>query len=336
MNWKCLRIAVAGGGSWGTALAHVLASAGHKVSLVLRDTKLASIINTQHENSRYLPGRTLHMAVHATTDINIFSTQDCIVLAIPCQQLRAYLQSIEPYITENCIFINTSKGLESCGFSSMRQTVQDILLHKSPHYAVLSGPSFAAEVMDHQPTAVVLACQDDLLGQHLRTVFSTTTFRCYSSNDVTGVELGGALKNVIAIAAGVCDGMGLGDNARAALLTRGLAEMCRIGTARGAQPMTFMGLSGLGDLALTCAGNLSRNRQVGLRLGKGENLDVIVQSLGMVAEGVKTTEAVYHMAKSLNISVPITESMYSIMYKNNSPQVCVRELMGRSLKEEYI
>ena len=212
--------------------------------------------------------------------------------------------------------------------------VMEELSALSPRYAVLSGPSFAAEVMDAQPTAVVLGCENDALGARLREIFSTPFFRCYSSSDVTGVEMGGALKNVMAIAAGIGDGLGFGSNARAALITRGLAELSRLGTAMGARPLTFMGLSGLGDLVLTCTGRLSRNRQVGIRLGKGEKLDDIVASLGMVAEGVKTASAARELAKKLNVSAPVTEAMCRVLYENADPAAAVRELMERPLKEE--
>ena len=201
-------------------------------------------------------------------------------------------------------------------------------------YAVLSGPSFAAEVMDQHPTAVVLGCQDERLGARLREVFSTPFFRCYSSGDVTGVEAGGALKNVMAIAAGVCDGLGFGSNARAALITRGLAELARIGTAMGAEPLTFMGLSGLGDLTLTCTGDLSRNRQVGLRLGQGESLESIVSSLGMVAEGVKTAHAARLLALRFGTSAPITKTVCRIIEEGSSPREAVTALMTRELKKE--
>lgn len=329
-----LRVAVAGGGSWGTALAHVLAARGHEVRLILRDVAVAEAVNTRHENPRYLPGRTLHPKVTASTAPSDMTGRDLTVLAVPCQQLRAFLSAHEYFFSQGAVLVNAAKGLETGSLTTVQQMVAEVLGHKQPRYAILSGPSFAAEVMDEQPTAVVLGCADEQVGAWLRSVFSTRWFRCYSSTDVVGVELGGALKNIMAIAAGVCDGLGFGHNARAALMTRGLAEISRIGVASGARAMTFMGLSGLGDLTLTCTGDLSRNRQVGLRLGRGESLDDIVRSLGMVAEGVKTAGAVHALAARLGVSAPITAAMHAVLQEGKEPGVAVTELMTRTLKEE--
>lgn len=334
MTADILHVAVAGGGSWGTALAHVLASAGHDVTLVLREPAVESAVNERHENPRYLPGKALHPGVKASLSPDAIRHCNLLVLAVPCQHQRAWLASMRPVIAERCVIVNASKGLENGTCLTMSRVVMEELSALSPRYAVLSGPSFAAEVMDAQPTAVVLGCENDALGARLREIFSTPFFRCYSSSDVTGVETGGALKNVMAIAAGIGDGLGFGSNARAALITRGLAELSRLGTAMGARPLTFMGLSGLGDLVLTCTGGLSRNRQVGIRLGKGEKLDDIVASLGMVAEGVKTASAARELAKKLNVSAPVTEAMCRVLYENADPAAAVRELMERPLKEE--
>lgn len=330
----CLRVAVAGGGSWGTALAHVLAVRGHEVRLILRDNAVADAVNECHENPRYLPGRTLHSSVTASTKPADMAGRDLVVLAVPCQQVRDFLITSGDVLSQGAVLVNAAKGLEIGSLSTVAQVVDEVLAHKKPHYAILSGPSFAEEVLDEQPTAVVLGCADEQVGAWLRTVFSSRWFRCYSSTDVTGVELGGALKNVMAIAAGVCDGLGFGHNARAALMTRGLAEISRIGVASGARAMTFMGLSGLGDLTLTCTGDLSRNRQVGLRLGQGESLEDIVRSLGMVAEGVKTAEAVHALAARLGVSAPITAAMHVILREGKCPRAAVTELMTRTLKEE--
>lgn len=329
-----LRVAVAGGGSWGTALAHTLAAAGHDVTLLLRDPAVALAINQRHENPRYLPGRTVHPGVKASLSPDALRLADLLVLAVPCQQQRNWLRAMRDVLAERCVIVNASKGLENGTCLTMRRVVEEELSPRPVRYAALSGPSFAAEVLDGQPTAVVLGCEDETLGARLRETFSTSFFRCYSSTDVTGVETGGALKNVMAIAAGVCDGLGFGSNARAALITRGLAELSRLGTAMGAKPLTFMGLSGLGDLVLTCTGGLSRNRQVGLRLGKGERLDAIVASLGMVAEGVKTAGAARDLAAKLHVSAPVTEAMCRILHENASPEDAVRDLMERPLKEE--
>lgn len=330
-----LHAAVAGGGSWGTALAHVLASAGHSVTIVLRDEATARAINERHENPRYLPGRPLHPGVKASVAPDALETCDLLVLAVPCQHQRAWLRGFGARLKPGQIIVNASKGFEAESCLPMSRVIREELGEEAARrYAVLSGPSFAAEVMDEHPTAVVLGCADETLGSRLRALFSTPFFRCYSSTDIIGVEAGGALKNVMAIAAGVCDGLGFGSNARAALVTRGLAELARIGTAMGARPLTFMGLSGLGDLTLTCTGALSRNRQVGLRLGQGETLEHIVGTLGMVAEGVKTAQAALQLAERFGTEAPITETVCRILYRSASPREAVSELMTRELKEE--
>ncbi len=335
MQDKKLRFSVAGGGSWGTALAQTLAENGHTVNLVLRDSSLAKNINETRENARYLSGYVLSANIFATSSMSCMAKSDVIVLAVPAQSLRGFLQDAYDLLPENVALVNTAKGLECHSKKTMQQVVQDVLGKKNPRYAILSGPSFAAEVMQKHPTAVVLGCAGSNLGKEMLTAFSSDYFRCYSGSDVLGIELGGALKNIMAIAAGLCDGLGFGHNSRAALLTRGLAEMSRLGAAMGADPITFMGLSGLGDLMLTCTGDLSRNRQVGLRLGKGESLEQILTSLGMVAEGVKTTEAVYSITQELQVSTPIIQAVYDILYKQIDPKQSVVELMSRRLKGEY-
>lgn len=336
MHSSSLRAAVAGGGSWGTALAHVLASAGNSVTLLLRNAEIARAINERHENPRYLPGCALHPLVRAAVSPEILAEIDILVLAVPCQHQRSWLSSMRHKISKGCIIVNASKGLETGSGLTMCQVAKEELAALAPRYAVLSGPSFAAEVMKGQPTAVVLGCRDDNLAALLRETFSTPFFRCYSSNDVTGVEVGGALKNIMAIAAGIADGLNFGSNARAALITRGLAEINRMGMSMGASPLTFMGLSGLGDLVLTCTGDLSRNRRVGIRLGQGEKLEDIISSLGMVAEGVKTTEAAYRLAARLQISVPVIEAVHDVLAGLTSPSSAVQNLMERPLKKEGI
>ena len=326
-------ICVAGGGSWGTALAHLLAANGYDTCLWLRDAAVAEAVTARHEDPRYLPGFALHPSLSATTAPSVLS-RDIVVLAVPCQQLRGWLAANAEHFCNKVILVNAAKGIETANLVTCAEIAQQSLGHLQPRYAVLSGPSFAADVLRGLPTAVVLASADEALGHSLRQIFSSASFRCYSSTDVMGVEMGGAVKNVMAIAAGVCDGLGLGHNSRAALITRGLAEMSRLGAARGAQLHTFMGLSGLGDLTLTCTGDLSRNRQVGLRLGRGEKLEQITASLGMVAEGVKTTAAIYDLAKCLHVDAPLTEAVYSILYGNCDPQKVLHNLMSRRLLDE--
>lgn len=339
-------ITVLGGGSWGTSLAHLLASAGHAVSLVLRDSGLAAQINEQHCNPVYLPGLRLHTGIRAyagsrgtslaaAPDVKaVLEQTKLLVLSVPCQVIRGVLRELAPLLPSDCILVNTAKGIEV----SARVTGEQIMREEWPalaaRYAILSGPSFAREVAENKPTAVVLGCRDERLGSHLREIFSTPWFRTYSSTDVTGVELGGAIKNSIAIAAGLSDGLSCGLNARAALVTRGLAETSRLGAALGARATTFMGLSGLGDLMLTCSGDLSRNRQVGLRLGAGESLEAITSSLHMVAEGIRTTEALHVLATEKGVDMPVTKAVYAVLYEKLPPLEAVQSLMTRQLREE--
>ena len=304
-------IAVLGGGSWGTALAHLLAHAGHSVALLLRDTEQAAHINAHHENPRYLRGVQLHPGIRAVAgdtggpeQAEVLADVSILVLSVPCQAMRGTLRRLAGVVPPDCVLVNTAKGIEVSELVTVERMVREELPGFVDRYAVLSGPSFALE------------------------------FRSYSSTDVPGVELGGAIKNVIAIAAGLSDGLGFGLNARAALVTRGLAETSRLGVALGARASTFMGLSGLGDLMLTCSGDLSRNRQVGLRLGSGESLEDIASSMCMVAEGVKTTQAVHRLAQRLGVDMPVTGTMYSVLYEGFAPREAVQALMGRQLKEE--
>lgn len=333
--------AVLGGGSWGTALAHLLAHAGHGVTLLLRDPEQAAHINAHHQNPRYLRGVPLHPGVRAVAGPTGGSEQaaaladvSVLVLSVPCQAMRGTLRGLAGVVPPDCVLVNTAKGIEVSELVTVERMVREELPAFVERYAVLSGPSFALEVATCKPTAVVLGCRDERLGARLREVFATPWFRSYSSTDVPGVELGGAVKNIIAIGAGLSDGLGFGLNARAALVTRGLAETSRLGVALGARASTFMGLSGLGDLMLTCSGDLSRNRQVGLRLGAGESLDAIVASMNMVAEGVKTTQAVHRLASRLGVDMPVTRTMYGVLYEAFPPREAVQSLMGRQLKEE--
>ena len=326
---------VIGGGSWGTALANLLADKGLPVSLLVRRQEAAEEIMQRHENSRYLPGFSLSPALRATTSPSdaLRGAKICI-LAVPCQEMRTTLQDLAPYIPADAIPVCASKGLEINGLHSMREVVEATLPAQAERYAILSGPSFAREVMEHKPTAVVLGCADPVLAESLRETLSTPRFRVYSSPDVIGVELGGAVKNVMAIAAGLCDGLALGHNARAALITRGLAEMSRLGKAMGAKENTFMGLSGMGDLVLTCTGDLSRNRQVGLRLAVGETIEHITATMHMVAEGVKTTEALCALGERYGIDLPLAGAVFKVTHNGFEPGAMVRELMARTLREE--
>jgi glycerol-3-phosphate dehydrogenase (NAD(P)+) len=328
-----ISVSVAGGGSWGTALAHRLALNGHTTTLWLRDDAIAKAINSRHENPRYLGGFALHPALKASLEPAALGG-NMLVCAVPVQALRAFVRENKQFFRPGVTIVNTAKGLETQSLAPCSKIIADELADIPCHYAVLSGPSFAAEVLRGLPTAVVLAAGNKKLGEWLRGIFSSPAFRCYSSADVTGVEMGGALKNVLAIAVGICDGLHFGYNSRAALITRGIAEISRLGVPCGAKARTFMGLSGLGDLILTCTGDLSRNRQVGLRLASGESLETITESLGMVAEGVKTAAAVYKLAENLRVEAPVARAVYSILYEGQSPKSAATHLMTRTLREE--
>ncbi|CAK7010456.1 MAG: Glycerol-3-phosphate dehydrogenase [NAD(P)+] [Desulfovibrio sp.] len=330
-----MKIAVLGGGSWGTALAHVFAQSGAQTSLLVRKAEIAEEITRNHTNEAYLPDSALNPALTACIEPErVLAGAGVIVLAVPCQGMRAFLRSVKEYVPQNAAVVCASKGLEKGSHALMSQVVAEELPHMAARYAILSGPSFAREVVAGLPTAIVLGCADGALAATLRAGLSSAMFRVYSNPDVTGVECGGALKNVMALAAGMADGLGFGHNSRAALITRGLAEMSRLGVALGGNASTFMGLSGMGDLVLTATGDLSRNRQVGIRLGKGESLDDIIASMRHVAEGVPTTEAVYDLAQSRGIDLPITFAMRAILHGEKDPLSAVRELMQRQLKDE--
>lgn len=330
-----MHITVVGGGSWGTALAHLCAGAGHNTRLLLRDAAVARSIAEKRENPRYLPGLTLAEGIRPFTDpAQALAGAQAVICATPCQGWRQMLRQIRPHLAPGVLLVCASKGVEIAGLCTMASVAAQELEALEPIYAVLSGPSFAEEVVRGLPTAVVLGCADAALRAKLREAFTTPVFRVYSSPDVTGVELGGAVKNVIAIAAGISDGLGFGLNARAALITRGLAETTRLGLALGACAATFQGLSGMGDLVLTCSGHLSRNRQVGLRLARGETLEAITQSMGQTAEGVRTVTALVSLARKNSVPMPIAEIMQDVLHNGLEPLDGVRTLMARTLKEE--
>ncbi|MDQ7032908.1 MAG: NAD(P)H-dependent glycerol-3-phosphate dehydrogenase [Desulfonauticus sp.] len=330
------KVAVIGAGSWGTTLANLLAEKKHcQVYLWVREPELLHELQEKQENTWYLPGVKLCLSLKYSSDLQeVLHGANFFVLAVPTQYIRTILSEVRDCFPFEPIIICASKGIEIKYLKPLSEVITEVLGDKSPVYASLSGPSFAKEVSQKLPTAVSLGCSREDVGREAQQLFSTTYFRVYYNSDYRGVELGGALKNVIALAAGISDGLGFGHDARAGLITRGLAEMSRLGVALGAKERTFMGLSGLGDLVLTCTGDLSRNRQVGLRLGKGEKLSDIINSMRMVAEGVKTTEAVYLLARKLGVEMPITKQIYEILYQNKDPRTAVQELMERSLKEE--
>ena len=330
-----MKIAVIGGGAWGTTLANMFAKKGLDTCLWVRERGVVAEIAAKRENSWYLPGITLHESLVVSADpVQVANKADCFLFAVPSQFFRSVLMQYQPHLPKKPIIICANKGIELETLMTMSQVVMNVLGALKPRFAMLSGPSFAFEVSREMPTAAALGCADKRLAAKLQKILATPYFRVYTNPDFRGVELGGAFKNIIAIAAGVADGLGFGSNARAALITRGLAEMGRLGKALGAEPATFMGLSGMGDLVLTCTGELSRNRQVGLRLGKGQKLMDILRDMKSVAEGVKTTEAVYALGKKLKVDLPITAQVFQVLYEGKDPTLAVQELMSRGLKGE--
>ncbi|MEA1868052.1 MAG: NAD(P)H-dependent glycerol-3-phosphate dehydrogenase [Thermodesulfobacteriota bacterium] len=344
-------VGVLGAGSWGTALAILLANKGIKTILWARNQELAKQIRKTRENTLYLPGFKLPAALEITSDISIAVTdKEVILFVVPSHGFREvakqvsmalddFSQSPNHQITKSPNFpyavVSAGKGIENRTLLTMTEIMEEVLPSRlSGRLAALSGPSFAQEVAASIPTAVTIAASEHKLCTGLQDIFTTETFRVYTSRDLMGVQLGGALKNVMAIASGISDGMGFGTNTRAALITRGLAEMSRLGMRLGANPLTFAGLAGLGDLVLTCTGDLSRNRQVGLKLGQGRSIDTILKEMSMVAEGVKTTNSVYAMAEKYKVEMPITNQVYRVLYQGLDPKDAVNELLTRPPRQE--
>lgn len=333
---KGVEIGVLGAGSWGTTLANHLALKGFRVHLWVRREGLCKRIEEERENPDYLPGVSLSSLILPTTSLEeAVREKRVIVVAIPTHGLRNIMERINPFISD-AIIVSTTKGIEEGSLLTpagiVRKTIKG---ERIRGIVTLSGPSFAKEVILKLPTAVTAASEDKEVAEKVQRLFTTTYFRVYTNTDTLGVELGGALKNVIAIAAGIGDGLGLGANSRAALITRGLAEIVRLGTRMGARKETFFGLSGLGDLVLTCTGELSRNHHVGIMLGKGYALSEILSRMKMVAEGVKTARSAYTLARKMNVEMPITEKVYAVLYGGQSPKEAVLELMTRELKAEW-
>jgi glycerol-3-phosphate dehydrogenase (NAD(P)+) len=329
------KVAVVGGGAWGTALADLLARNGSPVELWVFEPELAEAIARDRENALYLPGRRLAAELHASSDLaSVVSGARVVVSVSPSQLVRPVMGRAGAFLAPGVPVVSASKGIEQDSLLLMHEALGEVLPAGHP-VAVLSGPSFAAEVAAGVPTAVSLACPDPVLGAQLQALFSGPRFRVYTLDDVIGVELAGALKNVVALAAGICDGLGFGHNTRAALITRGLAEISRLGVALGAKPLTFLGLSGLGDLVLTCTGELSRNRTVGFRLGRGEKLSEILGSMRAVAEGVKTCDAAVRLAGRAGVEVPIVSEVWKVLHEEKEPRSAVEELMGRPRKREF-
>ena len=331
------KVAVLGSGSWGTALAKVLAEKGDETHLWTRRPELAEAVNASHVNEKYLPGARLPDNLVASTDMKkVLSGVDMVVFVAPSHATREVAKAAAPHIPENAYVVSATKGIENESLNF----VDEILEHELPPHArkrlaYLSGPSFAKELAAHLPTAVVIASRDQDTGAHVMKRFHTPYLRLYFSDDVIGVECGGALKNVIAIAAGAIDGLGLGHNTRAMLITRGLAEVARLSLKRGGSALTLAGLAGMGDLVLTCTGELSRNRTVGMELGKGKKLGQVLAGLGHVAEGVKTAKSAHDLSVKLDVDMPITREVYAVLYEDKSVDKAVVDLMSRDLVKEF-
>jgi glycerol-3-phosphate dehydrogenase (NAD(P)+) len=333
-------IAVIGGGAWGTGIAIVLGRKGsHRVRLWAHEADVCESITQQRVNEKFLPGRRIPDSVTASTDLAVtLHGAQIIVSVMPSQHCRALFERMRPLLQPQTLIVSATKGLEEGSLLRMTEVIAEVLKREdgtAPAVGALSGPSFAQEVARGDPTAITIASQHPELLRTVQQEFSDPSFRVYTNSDVTGVELGGALKNIVAIAAGICNGLGFGHNSVAALITRGLAEMTRLVVACGGRAETMSGLAGLGDLVLTCTGGLSRNRSVGVELGRGQKLHEIIASMhGMVAEGVFTTSAAVGLAHARGVEMPITEQMHAILHQGKSPREAIQELMTRTGKSE--
>ena len=330
------RIGVIGAGSWGTTLANLLAEKGNAVDLWVYEKELVDIMRETRENTFYLSGFPVHenLLPHYGLE-DVVPDRNFLVMAVPSHVYRQVALQMLPLLSSGAIVVSATKGIENDTLLTMSGIWKDILRgEKQIEVLCLSGPSFAREVMQKTPTAVTLAADTLHIAQEVQETLSTSYFRVYTSLDKTGVELAGALKNVIALAAGACDALGFGYNTRAALITRGLAEISRLGVKMGANPLTFSGLSGIGDLVLTCTGELSRNRSVGFQLGQGKKLKAILQEMRMVAEGVKTAQSAYHLGRKMEADMPICEQVYQVLYEEKEPLMAVSEVLQRELKHE--
>jgi glycerol-3-phosphate dehydrogenase (NAD(P)+) len=329
-------LAIIGGGGWGTALAIILAPRFPRVRLWVYEADLAARMSETRENDVYLPGCLLPRRVEIVTQLPAaLDGAEIVLSAIPSHLVRGLYQQMLPFLNESMVFVSATKGLENGTLLRISEIIQEVLRNRlDPRVAVISGPTFALEVARFEPTALVVASTDGSLAETVQGAFSGPTFRLYANSDPIGVEIGGSVKNVVAIGAGVVHGLGLGHNTMAALITRGLAEITRLAVAMGGAAQTLAGLAGLGDLVLTCSGDLSRNRTVGVELALGRKLEEIVSSMKMVAEGIKTTNAVADLAKRHSVEMPICEQMLRMLQFGLSPREAIQRLMDRSLKGE--
>jgi glycerol-3-phosphate dehydrogenase (NAD(P)+) len=328
------RASVIGAGSWGTALAKLLGDKGHSVRLWSYESSVADQIRQERQNRDYLPGIAVPSNVETFVEYEgALEQADLVVAVVPSHAFRNVMTAAAPHIPRDALILSATKGIEVDTLDRPSQILRTALPdNRSP--AVLSGPTFAREVGEGDPTAIVAACEDSAVSAEVQDFFNTDRFRVYTNEDVLGVELGAALKNIMALAAGIAAGLGYRTNSRAALITRGLAEMTRLGIAMGARASTFAGLAGLGDLVLTCSSELSRNRTVGFRLGQGESLDEILASMKMVAEGVRTTKAARQLARAYGVEMPIVEEVHNILFEGKPPKRATADLMLREPKPE--
>ncbi|MET3983598.1 NAD(P)H-dependent glycerol-3-phosphate dehydrogenase [Streptomyces sp. PvR034] len=332
---RTVKAAVFGTGSWGTAFGMVLADAGCEVVLWGRRAEAVEAINTGRSNPDYLPGVALPENLRATTDAaEAARGADFVVLAVPSQTLRGNLAEWAPLLPADSVLVSLMKGIELGSAKRMSEVIEEVAKVPSERVAVVTGPNLAREIAARQPAAAVVACVDEGVAQRLQTACHTPYFRPYTSTDVIGCELGGAVKNVIGLAVGIADGMGLGDNTKGSLITRGLAEATRLGLAMGADPLTFSGLAGLGDLVATCSSPLSRNHTFGTNLGRGMTLEETIAVTKQTAEGVKSCESVADLARRHGVDMPITDTVVDIVHHGKPPLVALKELMGRSAKPE--
>lgn len=330
------KVTVIGAGSWGTAIAFILAENGHDCLLWARRTEQSDEINEKHTNHAYLPNVSLPEELHATSDLKAAAKHgDTLVIAVPTKAIRDICAQLNAMDLESKLLVHVSKGIEPDSLKRISEMIDEELSpSKKKAIVVLSGPSHAEEVVLHHPTTVTAASTDLQAAEKVQDLFMNQYFRVYTNEDIVGVEIGAALKNVIALAAGISDGLGYGDNAKAALITRGLAEISRLGVKMGANPLTFSGLAGLGDLIVTCTSVHSRNWKAGNMLGKGNSLEEVISGMGMVIEGVRTAKAAHQLAAQYAVSMPLTEALYSVLFDNVPPKVAVDQLMSRMKKQE--
>ena len=326
------RTAILGAGGWGTALAILWAKQGNEIVLWGHNPERAEQLRATRENTEYLPGATLPESIDVTSDLSQTAGAELVVFVTPSTALRAVSEQLRPHLSRDAVLLSCTKGIEHGSGMRMTQILSEVLPDHTA--AVLSGPNLAVEVSRDRPTATVLGCEQPECAEALQQHLGSSLFRIYSSDETTGIELGGALKNVFALAAGCSDGFGLGDNSKAALVTRALAEMLRLGTAMGGKPQTFYGLSGAGDLIATCFSQHSRNRRVGEQLGRGRTLAQIAERSHSIAEGVPTAKSAFECARRLNVDTPIIDQVYSVVYESKPPAQALQELLGRDQKAE--